>query len=527
GMGDHETAPAVEEGKPEDVILEEGERKHEGRLPHPHRFALVQPVPALQFGVAQHLELLVHQGRIVGVVEGRAQGWRGAVEAQRFMYARIAPARPTAVIQPRQLFAHGRSVPAHRPAHVDRAAAQPGGGRVARHQRGQALLQFAGELGAEVFVGVQHQDPVMAALAAGKVALRAEAKPILVHHARAVCPRDRHGVVVAARIDHQLFGRERDAVQAARNRVGLVVGDDGEGQREGGHGRILAEACGPPGVELSSGHGTNADAGVDRTGCHTQRLSQGTSHGRQVSGDLPDERLEWPSASKTSGLDGLAERDRALDVSACGWRSRQQQSARIVSPGQPMRISVAVITYNWPEALELVLRALASQTELPYEVIVTDDGSQPATRELLLRLARDYPVRLVHLWQPDDGARMSRARNRAIAAARGDYVILLDGDMVAERHFIADHRAFARRGCFAQGSRVLTDASSVKDMLGRGPSFPEFFRRGIDRRRHTLRLPLLARLFARPSTRQRGIKSCNMAFWRDDLLRLNGFNETM
>ncbi len=192
-----------------------------------------------------------------------------------------------------------------------------------------------------------------------------------------------------------------------------------------------------------------------------------------------------------------------------------------------MRISVAVITYNWPEALELVLKALANQSELPHEVIVTDDGSRPATRELLLRLARDYPVRLVHLWQPDDGARMSRARNRAITAAQGDYVILLDGDMVVERHFVADHRAFARRGCFTQGSRVLTEANSVKDMLGRGLSFPDFFRRGIDRRRHTLRLPLLAHLFARPCTRQRGIKSCNMGFWRDDLLRLNGFNEAM
>ena len=192
-----------------------------------------------------------------------------------------------------------------------------------------------------------------------------------------------------------------------------------------------------------------------------------------------------------------------------------------------MRVSVAVITYNWPEALELVLKALACQTELPYEVIVTDDGSQPATRELLQRLAQDYPVRLVHLWQPDDGARMSRARNRAIAAAQGDYLILLDGDMVAERHFVADHRAFARRGCFTQGSRVLTDARSVKHMLGKGPSFPEFFRRGIERRRHTMRLPLLAPLFARSGARLRGIKSCNMGFWRDDLLRLNGFNEAM
>lgn len=192
-----------------------------------------------------------------------------------------------------------------------------------------------------------------------------------------------------------------------------------------------------------------------------------------------------------------------------------------------MRISVAVITYNWPEALELVLQALAAQVELPCEVIVTDDGSQPATRELLLRLARNYPVRLVHLWQPDDGARMSRARNRAIAAAQGDYLILLDGDMVVDPHFIADHRAFARKGCFTQGSRVLTDARLTLKMLGRSPVIPGFFRRGIERRRHTMRLPALAFLFAKPGSRQRGIKSCNMAFWRDDLLRINGFNEAM
>jgi glycosyltransferase involved in cell wall biosynthesis len=192
-----------------------------------------------------------------------------------------------------------------------------------------------------------------------------------------------------------------------------------------------------------------------------------------------------------------------------------------------IRISVAVITYNWPEALELVLQALAKQTELPFEIIVTDDGSRSTTRDLIRRMARNYPVRLVHLWQPDDGARMSRARNRAIAAAQGDYLILLDGDMVVDPNFIADHRAFARKGCFAQGSRVLTDAKLTRHMLHKGQLRPGFFRRGVERRRHTVRLPALASLFAMPSTRQRGIKSCNMAFWRDDLLRINGFNESM
>lgn len=192
-----------------------------------------------------------------------------------------------------------------------------------------------------------------------------------------------------------------------------------------------------------------------------------------------------------------------------------------------MRITVAIITYNWPTALERVLESLTRQTRLPDEVIVTDDGSTEDTRRVIERVASTFPVRLVHLWQPDDGARMSRARNRAIAAATGDYVILMDGDMVAEPHFIEDHEAFAMRGCYVQGSRVLSDESLTQRMLADGSVRATFFTPGIERRRHTLRLPMLARWYAKPGQKTRGIKSCNMGFWRDDLLTLNGFNEGM
>lgn len=192
-----------------------------------------------------------------------------------------------------------------------------------------------------------------------------------------------------------------------------------------------------------------------------------------------------------------------------------------------MRISVIIITYNWTDALRAVLGALARQTEPPYEVIVTDDGSGESTRGMLRAVANDYPVRLVHLWQPDDGARMSRARNRGIAAAQGDYIVLLDGDMVPERHFLADHRAMARSGCFVQGSRMLPGAGATRRMVERNAYRPHFFSRDIDRRRHTLRLPLLARAWAKPRISRRGIKSCNIAFWRADLIASNGFNEAM
>jgi hypothetical protein len=51
--------------------------------------------------------------------------------------------------------------------------------------------------------------------------------------------------------------------------------------------------------------------------------------------------------------------------------------------------------------------------------------------------------------------------------------------------------------------------------------------RALERRRHALRVPWLAQAWARPTVSRRGIKSCNMAFWRADLLALNGFNEAM
>jgi cellulose synthase/poly-beta-1,6-N-acetylglucosamine synthase-like glycosyltransferase len=49
----------------------------------------------------------------------------------------------------------------------------------------------------------------------------------------------------------------------------------------------------------------------------------------------------------------------------------------------PSRISVVALTYNWPEALAVVLESLRAQDTRDFEVIVADDGSGPATRELI------------------------------------------------------------------------------------------------------------------------------------------------
>lgn len=193
----------------------------------------------------------------------------------------------------------------------------------------------------------------------------------------------------------------------------------------------------------------------------------------------------------------------------------------------PHTASVVITTYNWPQALELALHALARQDVLPHEVVVADDGSRDDTRAMIERLALDYPVPLRHSWIEDKGFRVSLARNRAIAATSGDYVLLLDGDMLPHRKFVADHLWAAQRGSFVQGMRVLTDEEGRDRLLSHEKDALGFFDRGLTRRRHTLRIPALAALSLRTTRGQSGsaIKTCNQGWWRDDLVALNGFDE--
>jgi glycosyltransferase involved in cell wall biosynthesis len=194
----------------------------------------------------------------------------------------------------------------------------------------------------------------------------------------------------------------------------------------------------------------------------------------------------------------------------------------------PSTISLVVTTYEWPCALSRVLASVARQSRLPDEVIVADDGSGPATASLLAQVAATFPVPLRHCWQEDDGFRAARSRNLAIAAAGGEYVLLVDGDMVLHPRFVADHCALARHGMFVQGSRVLLDQAFSARMLLEPALVPGFLGTGCRRRRHTLRIPALSGVYGHiTGPRPRSVKTCNQGWWREDLLRLNGFDERM
>ncbi|HZS64096.1 MAG TPA: glycosyltransferase family 2 protein [Xanthobacteraceae bacterium] len=195
-------------------------------------------------------------------------------------------------------------------------------------------------------------------------------------------------------------------------------------------------------------------------------------------------------------------------------------------------ISVIITTYNREDALAAVLRALAQQTDKNFEAVVADDGSQQRTAATVEEWRGRVPFPLIHVWHEDRGFRASEIRNRAILASRGAYCIFLDGDCIPRPDFIAAHRRLAERGWFVTGNRILmsqelTSAVLQQRLQPEHWSFADWVRLRL--RRRINRLAPLLRLRLGPLRKLRaqawrGARSCNLAAWRADLDKVDGFD---
>jgi len=197
-------------------------------------------------------------------------------------------------------------------------------------------------------------------------------------------------------------------------------------------------------------------------------------------------------------------------------------------------LSLVITTYNRSDALLAVLAGLVCQTDRNFEVVVADDGSQPKHRQRVLESPLAKALKLVHVWHPDVGFTASKVRNRGVAAARGGYIVLLDGDCVPEVDFVAQHKRLAQPGCFVNGSRVLLSPALTQRVLdgqtqiwGRSAGYWLVQRLWgqASKLSHLLRLPeQLGRV--RRDFNWKGIRSCNLGVWRSDYERVDGFDES-
>lgn len=165
------------------------------------------------------------------------------------------------------------------------------------------------------------------------------------------------------------------------------------------------------------------------------------------------------------------------------------------------KISVVVCSYNGSATIRECLEELKKVNYPNYEIIVVNDGSTDSTAEI----AQEYSVRLIST--PNRG--LSSARNTGIHAATGEIVAFIDDDAYPDPHWLhylahafqtTDHAGIGGPNIPPKGDGII--AESVANAPG-GPL-------------HVLITDRIAE----------HIPGCNMAFRREALLEVGGFDPT-
>jgi GT2 family glycosyltransferase len=191
-----------------------------------------------------------------------------------------------------------------------------------------------------------------------------------------------------------------------------------------------------------------------------------------------------------------ADRQPKASYQALGEIFKQSPSSLL---SDPPRVSVVVCSYNGGGTLAQCLRSLLTLDYPDYEVIVVDDGSTDDTRDIL---ARFPSVRAIH--QANQG--LSAARNIGLRAARGDIIAYTDSDCFADRNWLI-HLIYAFQHCDAAavgGPNLTAEDGWLAACVAAAPGQPT----------HVLESDQVAE----------HIPGCNMAFRREALLAVNGFD---
>jgi glycosyltransferase involved in cell wall biosynthesis len=195
---------------------------------------------------------------------------------------------------------------------------------------------------------------------------------------------------------------------------------------------------------------------------------------------------------------GITRADRTPKASYSALKKVFDSSSARLLPAAP-RASVVVCTYNGGRTLDQCLRSLLALDYPDYEVIIVDDGSTDDTPTILDRFPGVHVIR-----QENRG--LSSARNVGLQAATGSVVAYTDSDCFADPDWLSLLVGQLERGGAAAvgGPNLTPEDGWLAGCVAAAPGQPT----------HVLESDQVAE----------HIPGCNMAFRREALLAIHGFD---
>ncbi|MCM5663507.1 glycosyltransferase family 2 protein [Galbibacter mesophilus] len=195
-----------------------------------------------------------------------------------------------------------------------------------------------------------------------------------------------------------------------------------------------------------------------------------------------------------------------------------------------MTVALIIATYNWPEALELVLESVKKQSLIPDEIFIADDGSNNKTADLIQKFkSKNNHLNIIHEWHEDNGYRKSTILNNCIRKIQSDYIIQTDGDCILHKDFIKDHLHFAKKEQFICGLRAMLFPIPSSLLLQKKVK-PNFLILNVGSKfnlKYQYKSYKLAnkRSILYSINKNDAAYGCNMSYWKEDALLVNGYNE--
>ncbi len=200
-----------------------------------------------------------------------------------------------------------------------------------------------------------------------------------------------------------------------------------------------------------------------------------------------------------------------------------------------MKASVIISFYKKIDYLKLVLAGFKIQSEKNFEIILADDGTPHDLFPEIEKELNNLPMSAIHIWQEDKGFRKNRVLNKAIEAASSDYLIFIDGDCVPHSEFVAEHLKNAEENAVLTGRRVnlsqkftekLTPEKIENYFLEKNfclLALDGVFGKSTDVEKGIyIKSELLRKFF---NKKKRGLLGCNFSLHKQDMLKINGFDE--
>ena len=140
-----------------------------------------------------------------------------------------------------------------------------------------------------------------------------------------------------------------------------------------------------------------------------------------------------------------------------------------------MNYSIIVPVYNRPDEVDELLESLTHQVFRNFEVVIVEDGSDKRCDEVCNRYKDLLPLRYYYKKNSGPG----NSRNFGVDYANGDYVIILDSDVVVPPHYLsAIDEELSREQCDFFGGADAAHASFTPVQKAISYSMTSFFTTG-------------------------------------------------